>query len=158
MAKNAADPCGLNARQRALVDALPAHGWNISEAGQAVGYSRAYALTGLPGAVRDSPVLAAEIERKRYEIAERNAVTAAEIIAGLRKVAYDESANNSDRLRAFELLGKSIALFAEKVVTATEDLRIVLRRPVDAEVVDESPEQRPQLRLRHAAQSPQTAE
>ncbi len=149
---------GLNHRQRTLVEVLPACNWHIPTAGIKAGYAPAYANTHLADNVKKNQKLCEAIERRRRETAERAAVTAEEVIAGLRRIAYDPKATNADRLRAFELLGKTAALFTDKVLTATEDLRIVLRRPVDAEVVDESLDQRPRLRLRHAAQSPQTAE
>jgi uncharacterized protein (UPF0147 family) len=142
---------GLSYQQRALVEALPTHAWNVSRAAQSVGYSKKYSLAGLPSAIRKNKAWADAVDAKKRQLAQEHAVEAAEVIEGLRKIAHDESASNADRIRAYELLGKTIALFAEKTVTVAEDLKIVLRRPVDAEVVkDEPPEQRPQLRLKHA--------
>ena len=37
------------------------------------------------------------------------------MIRGLRQIAEDESAKNSDRIRAYELLGKHLRLFVDQV-------------------------------------------
>jgi len=123
-----ANPSGLSYRQRALVEALPAHGWNVSRAAQAVGYTKKYSLAGLPGTLRKNRALADAVAAKKRQLAQEHAVEAAEVIAGLRKIAYDESASKADRLRAFELLGRSIALFTDRQVT---DHTVYLGPPVD---------------------------
>ena len=47
--------------------------------------------------------------------AERSGISARYVLEGIRGVANDKDARNADKLRAYELLGKHLRLFAEKV-------------------------------------------
>ena len=53
----------------------------------------------------------ADLERKQAEV---SAVSVAFVLAGIRAIATDESASNSDRLRAYELSGKHLGMWIER--------------------------------------------
>jgi phage terminase small subunit len=59
--------------------------------------------------------VAAAIDEERARLRERSDLKAQDVIDGLRQIAEDESARNSDRIRAYELLGKHLRLFTEQV-------------------------------------------
>lgn len=65
----------------------------------------------------------AEISRLVSQIEEKSSVEIAEVIAGLRRIAFAEptaKVSNADRLRALELLGKSLSLFRDGLSVCAE--------------------------------------
>lgn len=69
----------------------------------------------------------AEISRLVSQIEEKSSVEIAEVIAALRRIAFAEptaKVSNSDKLRALELLGRSLCLFRDGLsVSAQENPR-----------------------------------
>lgn len=57
---------------------------------------------------------------------EQAAMPLEEMLAGIASIARDEGANNNDRLRAYELIGKGHAAFTDKVKSDV-DLNINVR-------------------------------
>lgn len=65
----------------------------------------------------------AEISRLVSQIEEKSSVEIAEVIAGLRRIAFADvtaKVSNADRLRALELLGKSLSLFRDGLSVSAE--------------------------------------
>ena len=59
--------------------------------------------------------------------AEKSGISARYVLEGIRAVANDSEARNADKLRAYELLGKHLRLFAEKVEQASH-LTVIVDR------------------------------
>jgi phage terminase small subunit len=96
--------------------------WNATQAAQRAGYSAKTAYSQGQRLLKNVEVRA-EIDRLSTDIADHNDVEVKEIIGGLRSIAFapeDARVNNSDRLRALELLGKYKAMFTDR--TLTEDV------------------------------------
>ena len=55
------------------------------------------------------------VDKRRKEIGTRTLITAEEVILGIRKIAEKRDARDSDKLKAFELLGKHLAMFTDKL-------------------------------------------
>jgi hypothetical protein len=68
-------------------------------------------------------VMQAELARR----AEISGISARYVLEGIRKIADDNEARRADKLRAFELLGKHLRLFAEKVEQDTQ-LTFIIER------------------------------
>ena len=61
------------------------------------------------------PHIKTELDRLMQERGERALITADEVIVGIRDIAYDNKARHNDKLKAFELLGKHLALFTDRI-------------------------------------------
>lgn len=73
-----------------------------------------------------------DIEDYLEERAADDIITTDEILTGIRDIAVNVGERASDRLRAYELLGKNKALFTEKQdVTVTGDMGVRLILPED---------------------------
>ena len=62
-----------------------------------------------------NPQIIGAMEAELALRAERSGISARYVLEGIRAVANDREARNADKLRAYELLGKHLRLFAEKV-------------------------------------------
>ena len=90
--------------------------WNATQAAIRTGYSPKIAYSQGQRLLKDVEART-EIDRLSADIAAQNDVELGEIISGLRAIAFapeDALVNNSDRLRALELLGKYKAMFTDK--------------------------------------------
>jgi phage terminase small subunit len=90
--------------------------WNATQAATRAGYSAKTAYSQGQRLLKDAEVRA-ELSKLTADIADQNDVEVREIIAGLRSIAFapeDARVNNSDRIRALELLGKYKAIFTER--------------------------------------------
>jgi len=98
--------------------------WNGKEAAIRAGYAPKYADRQAYRLVENSRVKA-EIGRLLAEIEQVSTVEVAEIVQELRRLAFikPQASNNTDKLRALELLGRYKAMFTDKVVTATDEQR-----------------------------------
>jgi len=70
------------------------------------------------------PQVSAYIDQLSAEIQEKTTVEVGEIIAEIRKIAFAPASQkiaNSDRLRALELLGKTLALFSERFAFESDE-------------------------------------
>ena len=95
---------------------------NGAQSATNAGYSPSSAHVTASRLLRNANVASA-IEAERDRMRERSDLRAQDVIHGLRKIAEDESAKNSDRIRAYELLGKHFRLFAEVYeATVTHDV------------------------------------
>lgn len=87
---------------------------NATQAAIRAGYSKKTAYrTGCDNLKKAH--IKAEIERRMKEREERAIITADEVIKGIKEIAYDSKARHNDKLKAFELLGKHLAMFTDKV-------------------------------------------
>ena len=89
--------------------------WNATQAAIRAGYSMKTAYSQGQRLLKNVEVRA-EIDRLSADIADQNDVEVKEIIVGLRRIAFAPEGvqvNNSDRLRALELLGKYLAMFTD---------------------------------------------
>ena len=97
----------LNDRQRLFVEAYLTEA-NATKAAVRAGYSKKTAYAQGARLLKKAEIQAAL--EKRVENA---VITADEVLQGIRGIAL-EGEREADRLRAFELLGKHLALFTEK--------------------------------------------
>lgn len=56
-----------------------------------------------------------EIEKRLKRREQQALITAEEVINGIRDIAFDNRAKYNDKLKAFELLGKHLKLFTDKI-------------------------------------------
>ena len=110
----------LTDRQRAFIEQLPRNQWNGTKAAIAAGYAENSAAVMACRLLKD-PKITAELDKRTVEIAEKNNVEVGEIIAALRKIAFGVKATNSERLKALDLLGRHLAMFAERHVIETPE-------------------------------------
>ena len=89
---------------------------NGTQSAVAAGYSERSAHVTASRLLRVANVAAA-IEAERGRLRERSDLRTDDVIRGLRQIAEDDSAKNSDRIRAYELLGKHLRLFVDRVET-----------------------------------------
>ncbi|HUW18642.1 MAG TPA: terminase small subunit [Sedimentisphaerales bacterium] len=90
--------------------------WNATKAAKRTGYSPKTAYSQGQRLLKNVEVRA-EIDRLSADITVENKVEVKEIISGLKAIAFasdDARVNNSDRLRALELLGKYKNIFTER--------------------------------------------
>ena len=108
----------LTAKQKAFIEELPKNQWNGTQAAIAAGYSAKSAGV-MAHRLLKNPAIAKELDKRTAEIVERTDVEVGEVIAELRKYAFDRGhkATNSERLKALELLGKYKAMFTDRTVT-----------------------------------------
>ena len=96
----------LTAKQKAFIEELPKNQWNGSCAAISAGYAQKSAGV-MACRLLKNPKIAAELEKRTAEIAEKTDVEVAEIVGALRKFAFGgKKATNTEQLRALELLGK----------------------------------------------------
>jgi phage terminase small subunit len=96
--------------------------WNATQAAIRAGYSLKTAYSQGQRLLKNVEVRA-EIDRLSADIADQNDVEVREIIVGLRRIAFapeGPQVNNSDRLRALELLGKYKAMFTDVQIQEPE--------------------------------------
>ena len=60
------------------------------------------------------------IAERMKERQEKALVTAEEVIKGIKEIAHKRNAKDNDKLKAFELLGKHLALFTDKLEQSGE--------------------------------------
>lgn len=89
---------------------------NGAQSATNAGYSPSSAHVTASRLLRNANVASA-IEAERDRLRERSDLRAEDVLRGLRQIAEDESARNSDRIRALELLGKHFRLFIDRVET-----------------------------------------
>ena len=61
-----------------------------------------------------------EIEAELLRRAEMSGISATYVLEGIRAIADDSTAKPADRLRAYELLGKNLGLWVEKIEQASQ--------------------------------------
>ena len=66
------------------------------------------------------PRITAVIEQLQDEIYRAGSVTEVRIIANLAEIAFEKTNSKPDRTRALELLGKSKAMFTDRLIEADE--------------------------------------
>lgn len=66
------------------------------------------------------PQIKNEIDKRLEERAKNNGVTAEYVLQGIKGIADNVEAKETDRLKAYELLGKHLKLFTDKVEQNTE--------------------------------------
>lgn len=87
---------------------------NATQAAIRAGYSKKTAYrTGCDNLKKAH--IKAEIEQRMKKREERAIITAEEVINGIKEIAFDPKARHNDKLKAFELLGKHLAMFTDKV-------------------------------------------
>ena len=111
----------LTTKQKSFIEQLPLNQWNGTQAAIAAGYSAKSAGV-MAHRLLKNPAIAKELDRRTAEIVERTDVEVGEVIAELRKYAFDREykATNSERLKALELLGKYKIMFTERKVVEDE--------------------------------------
>ncbi len=135
-------------RANELIQALPAHAWDVRAAALSLqGITKSYALTLVKKAADRNTALNRRIEAAKAEVQAGAEPERAEIFQGLRSIARDSSASNADKLRAYELLGKSIAMFTDRV---DHDHSVYLGPPADPETRARWLEEQRQLLARQA--------
>ena len=110
----------LRAKQKAFIEELPKQQWNGTRAAVAAGYAKNSAAV-MAHRLRKNPKIAAELDKRTAEIAEKTDVEVGEIIAALRTIAFGGRATNADRLRALDLLGRYKAIFTERRIIETDE-------------------------------------
>ena len=98
---------GLNQKQRLFVEAYLADP-NATKAAIKAGYSRKTAYSQGHDLLKKP-----EIQKALEKRVEKAVITADEVLHGIRDIALSGD-RESDRLRAYELLGKHLALFTER--------------------------------------------
>ena len=111
----------LTAKQKAFVEQLPLNQWNGTKAAIAAGYSPKSAGV-MAHRLLKNPVIAKELDKRTAEIAQKTDVEIGEVIAELRKYAFDREykATNSERLKALEMLGKYKVMFTDRQIVEDE--------------------------------------
>ena len=103
----------LTAKQAAFIDEYLID-LNATQAAIRAGYSEKRASEIGYQLLRKTTVSGVIAERMK-EREKKAIITAEEIINGLKAIAVDAETRNSDKIKAFELLGKHMALFTDKV-------------------------------------------
>lgn len=98
---------GLNQKQRLFVEAYLAEP-NATKAAMKAGYSKKTAYSQGHDLLKKPEIRLALEQRVQKAV-----ITADEVLHGIREIAL-EGERQADRLRAYELLGKHLALFTEK--------------------------------------------
>ena len=110
----------------------------------AAGYSENYSNhTGLK--LFDNDRLKAIISQKQQKLALKTEITAEYILNGIKAIADDSTTSATEKLRAFELLGKKLALWIEKTterriteyvpVSIQDEAQLLQRRQVRCEQI-----------------------
>ena len=99
---------------------------NATQAAIRAGYSKnAAGVIGHENLTK--PDIQEAISQKMKERAERTLITAEEVILGIRSIADDALAKDSDRLKGYELLGKHLGLFNDRFTIDTQDTVITVK-------------------------------
>jgi phage terminase small subunit len=109
--------------------------WNAKEAAMRAGYS-AHTAKQQGHRLLTNVYCREEIDRLSTDIADQNDVETGEIISGLRRIAFapaESKVKDSDRLRAFELLGKYKSIFSERRIIETPERQRELSESQKAE-------------------------
>jgi len=123
----------LTEKQKAFVEELPKNQWNGTKAAIAAGYSE---KSGGVMACRllKNPRVAAEIdkvkERYQKELEHETDITISEIVKRLNRVYHEaiDKGRYSDANKALELLGKYKAMFTDRHVNETAEVRKLTER------------------------------
>lgn len=103
----------LNPKQRAFAVEYTKDK-NATQAAVRAGYSRRTA--GSQGNdLLKKPEIQEAISELQEAAAARASITVDKIVAGLKQIAEEPDAKDSDRIKAYELLGKYLGMFTEKV-------------------------------------------
>ena len=112
----------LTDQQRTFVNEYVRSGFDRIQACKVAGYSERNPDS-IACQLLKKPQVKAEIDRIFQQTEEKVTVEATEIIQGLRKIAFappSEKVSNSDRIRAMELLGKTLALYSDSLAISRE--------------------------------------
>ena len=103
----------LTHKQRAFITAFLVSR-NATRAALEAGYAKPSARQSGYACMKN-PHIRGEINRREREAAERADVTKEEVLRGLRAIAEDENVPPAARVSAWTQLGKTIAMFTDKV-------------------------------------------
>ena len=95
--------------------------YQAKQAAIRAGYSEACAANMAMKLMRDDRVIA-EIGKHSKAIVQAREITPDLITNGLATIALDENESTRDRIRAYELLGKHLKLFTDKVESTNVNL------------------------------------
>ena len=112
---------GLSMREKRFVELLPSYK-TICAAGIAAGFSESYAKDRLPALTSSKVVLKQAIAAKEVEINKQTIATRAIRQSFWSTMMDNSEANNGDKLRASELLGRSECDFIEKTININADI------------------------------------
>lgn len=101
----------LTIKQKIFCDNYLVH-QNGAEAARQAGYSKGCAR-GQASKLLSLPNIKHYLNKRLNDALQANNVKPEDIIRDLRKISMDESANNSDRIRCLELLGKNLGMFRD---------------------------------------------
>ncbi len=86
---------------------------NATQAALKAGYSPKHA--GKMGfKLVENSRIKSEIEKRKVKNQEKVHITAEQVVQGIAAIATDEEARNSDKIKAYELLGRYLALFVDR--------------------------------------------
>ena len=80
------------------------------------------------------PHIALEIEERLAQRATDNGITADYVLKGIKAIADREGIRENDTLKAYELLGKHLKLFTEKIESENVNTNISIK--IDGEEID----------------------
>jgi phage terminase small subunit len=104
---------GLNKRQEAYCY-WRARAFSMEESMPKAGYRcRGVSARNVGSKLEENVYIRERIERERLTIFDKNSITEEYILEGLKKIA-EQGEQEANRVRAFELLGKTRAMFTDK--------------------------------------------
>ena len=113
----------LTDKQRIFTAEYVRSGFDRKQAALKAGYSER-SWESLACNLLQKPQIKAEIDRHLSKLEQGTEVKAEEIIQALRKIAFapeSQRVTNGDRIRALELLGRTKALYSDKLVSETAE-------------------------------------
>ncbi len=120
-------------RRQRIIELLPEHGWSITRAGEAAGYSRSYSQTHLPRRLAKDSEFCRQVLDKRMEIEAGSQDRREKALRILDSIIADPSARAADVVRAIEVMGKMLGWMSEKLVLETSDRQQELTEAEQAE-------------------------
>jgi phage terminase small subunit len=120
----------LSTKQQLFVDEYCTD-FNATQAAIRAGYSQKAARQIGADNMAKTYIKQAIDEKLRIK-SEKTEITAELVLNGIREIAFKQSAKETDRLRAMELLGKYLKLFTDKIeqetkVTTNEPIKVTFQ-------------------------------
>ena len=139
----------INRKQQAFIDAYMYDDeckYNGAKSAIKAGYSAKTAKE-IASQLLAKPLIKLEVERIEADRRAKLHLNEDQIIEGISSIATNESEQSQARLKAYELLGKTKAMFTDKVIerdkVASDTDKAILTLLTSSQVIQVKPEQKP---------------